>query len=142
MDDRFYAPFVTALTQIGLAIMRLEPPKSALDAQWLALKTLGLDGNDVLAALVRGRSEWTQFPAPADIRRMAMTIRRERNEARENARVLSVAGLKPSRYSFMLAELGDPDVPEAKKERIRAQWHREHPNARAPWEEDTCQKSA
>jgi hypothetical protein len=140
MDARYYQPFVTALTQIGLAIVRTQPDKAAIDAQWVALA--GLPGERVLEALARGLKEWTQFPSPAEIARLVRTIDGEEAARREARRKADYqASIRCPEYSFLLAMLADPDVPEEKKARIKSTWRPKNPNQRPPWEEDQCQQT-
>lgn len=134
--------FAKALAELAFAF-RLELDAETVEQYWGVLQKH--DDAHVLEALKRSREMFETFPPIVEIKRVLLQVALEA-ERKASAAKLGVCQhrhrcdcrkAEPAlrRFAFLLAELADPDVPEAKKEKIRSEWNREYgAHMPPPWE--------
>lgn len=130
MDARDYKAFSDGLTALSHA-MRTEITELQIEAYWAALCDVA--GPPLLAAIANGMRTFEQFPRPVELLRASRDIAQREQERQDGARA-SRKLLPARRYTFLLAELADPEVPEWKKTKIREEWRAMNAAEPPPWE--------
>lgn len=129
-----FGPFSLALAGLGVTMLtEVSPPIVAV--YWDAL--CDLPARAMVAAIERAKRESEAFPKPIELRRHARAFLSDEQNRRggENA----TRCLPFRQYAYLLAQLADPEVPEAKKTRIKEQWSAKNPGVPGPWEGDANQ---
>lgn len=130
--ERDFGQFSVALSALGVALMT-EIAVPTVRAYWEALHDL--PAHAMAAAIKRAQAYAEAFPKPVELRRYARAVLADEAARREGQ--LATRALPFRQYAYLLAQLADPDVPDRKKDRIKADWKARNPGQPGPWEGET-----
>jgi hypothetical protein len=131
-EDAEVITFAEKLAELA-ATFRTSLDDVTTDQYW---EELGHFRHDyLLEALKRSRGLFERFPAPVEIKRVIRNVGRE-HEAAQLAKRLQEESRQIGRFTFLLAMLKDPDVPDWRKTEIKDEWQKQFgADVVPPWEE-------